>query len=271
MGICKDESTSYLQRLGYNVVRHPQEGIEPLDLVGRQRGTTAHLGSLSQLITNPPGPLPAVERDLVAADINGKRSSKLKLAVGANILGSLIGAMGGKLGVETGYTNARTIEFVFSDVLKDRAVPLDVGAYLRDGEVDAGNRVLSEYVLGNGQLFLILETIKSRKVTVNYEREDGVAARVDVPAIQGVVGGNVSVETSSGSSGEVTYSGPALLTFGFRCFEVGVQDGDLSLMVSKAGSVPLAAGLEGDEAIMASEAALLAPQGSGLLDLAPVD
>src|SRR5262245_38431634 len=109
MGICRDDSTAYLQRLGYNVVRHPQEGINPLHLVGRQGGATSFLGSLDKLITNPPGPLPSIEMNLVAADVNGKRSSKLKLAVGANILGSVIGAMGGNLGVDTSYTNARTI------------------------------------------------------------------------------------------------------------------------------------------------------------------
>ncbi len=61
MGICKDESTAYLQRLGYNVVRHPQEGIKPPHLIGRQRGTTSFLGSLDQLITNPSGSFPAKE------------------------------------------------------------------------------------------------------------------------------------------------------------------------------------------------------------------
>ena len=267
MGICRDQSTTYLQRLGYNVVRHPQEGISPLHLIGRQRGTTHYLGSLHQLITNPSGPLPPTQTDLAAADVNGKRSSKLKLAIGADILGSIIGAMGGTLGVETSYTNARTVEFVFSDVLKDSAMPLDVGNYLRDGDIDAGNKILSQYVLGNGQLYVILETIKCRKITVNYEINDGVGAKVEVPVIQGVIGGNIEVKTDQNSASTVTYVGKTALTFGFRCFEVGVEDGDLTLMAAKPGAVPLAAGLDSHDAAIASQASLLSPVGAGLLEI----
>ena len=267
MGLCKDEATSYLKRLGYNVVRHPQEGVSPLDLIGRQSGTTTYLGTLNQLITNPPGPLPAIQTDLAATDVDGQRSSRLNIALGANILGAVIGAMGGSLGVDTSYTNARSIEFLFAGVLKDRATPLDVGNYLRDGSVDSGNKILSEYVIGNGQLYLVLETIKSNKITVKYEREQGIEAKVDIPVIEGLVGGNVSVTAESEARNVVTYQGSIPLTFGFKCYEVGVEEGELTLMASKPGAVPLAASLESDEATLAAEATLLSPEGVGLLEL----
>jgi hypothetical protein len=267
MGICKDQSTTYLKRLGYNVVRHPQQGIVPLDLIGRQKGTTGYLGSIEKLITSPAGPRPSVERDLAAADVNGQKSSKFSLSVGADILGSIIGAMGGQLGIQTSYTNARKVEFHFTGVLKDRATPLDVGDYLRDGEVDAGNTVLREYVIGNGDLFLVLETIKTKQLVVRYERDQGVDAAVDVEAIQDLVGGQVAVTASAASGGMVSYEGSEYLTFGFRSYEVGIDDGELRLMASKPGSVPLAAGLEGAEAQMAADAAVLTPEGVGLLDI----
>jgi hypothetical protein len=75
MGICADQATTYLKRLGCNVVRHPQEGIRPLDLIGIQAGSNNYLGPLSKLITNAPVVLPAVELDLDATDVNGQRSS----------------------------------------------------------------------------------------------------------------------------------------------------------------------------------------------------
>jgi hypothetical protein len=74
VGICNDQSTTYLKRLGYNVVRHPREGIAPLDLVGRQGKVTAWLGSIGGLITLPAGPPPTAEHDLTATDINGQQS-----------------------------------------------------------------------------------------------------------------------------------------------------------------------------------------------------
>ena len=95
--LCSDKSTTFLRGLGYNVVRHPSADFTPLGLLGRQNGETIRLGPLNLLITNPPGPLPKVTADVVAADINGQATSKLDIGIGANILGTLIGAMRGAL------------------------------------------------------------------------------------------------------------------------------------------------------------------------------
>jgi hypothetical protein len=267
VAICADQSTTYLKRLGFNVVRLPQEGIRPLQLVGRQHKTTAWLGSISQLIANTPGRPPKTDKDLVAAEINGQNSSSLKLGIGANVLGPIIGAMGGNLGVNTSYTNARRIAFHFEDVLSDRAAPLAIGEYLRNSEVDADNPVLREYVLGNGELFVITQTVKAKNLKVSYERKEGVAARIDVPAIQGLVGANVAVERAGDSSAMVSFKGTKTLVFGFRCFAVGVLDGDLTLTTAKAGAVPLAAGQQTDDQRLASESAILTDESTGLLDL----
>jgi hypothetical protein len=267
VGLCNDKSTTYLKSLGYNVVRHPREGIGPLDLIGRQGKTTAWLGSIDKLITRASGASPTPDRDLAATDINGQQSSKLKLGVGANVLGSIIGAMGGNLGVDTSYTNARTISFQFHDVLSDRVAPLAVGDYLRDGDVDADNPILQEYVLGNGELFTVIETVKAKSLSVKYEREDGVNAAVDVPVIQGIVGANVEVSTHASSTGTVTYKGQKQLVFGFRCFAVGVLDGDLRLTTSKAGAVPLAVGESSADAAIAADSTILVEEGAGLLEL----
>ena len=65
----------------------------------------------------------------------------------------------------------------------------------------------------------------------------------------------------------ISYEGAEYLTFGFRCYAVGIDDGELRLMASKPGSVPLAAGLESTEAQLAADAAVLTPEGVGVLDI----
>ncbi len=237
MGLCDDVSVKFLKDAGYNVVRHPNAAIQPLDIVGVQNGTPMHLGPLDLLITNPPGALPAISRDSVAADINGRRSSKLKLGIGANVLGNVIGAMGGNLGLDVSYTNARQVEFSYADVLNDAVLPLEVGNYLRAADVDAGNLVLKQYVMGQGKLYLITKTAKSAKLTVSYERSDGVAASLDVPVLQSVAGGSLSIDASQASQGRITFSGPQRLVFAFQAFQVGVENGALSLSSVKPGGV----------------------------------
>lgn len=260
MGLCKDEATTYLKGLGYNVIRVPQQGIEPLQLIGRQKKMVSVLGPLNLLVTNPPGELPPITRNQAAADINGRSSSRLSLGLGATILGNIIGAMGGNLGVNVDYTDAKGIRFVFQDVLADSLVPLEVGNYLRACEVDAGNLILKEYVLGNGELFLVTKTIKSDTITVTYDRDKEAAVKVDVPALQEIVGGNVSVRSKGGTVNTVTYKGRQKLPFGFQCLEVGVYNGELNLIGLQAGEMFLSLTSDAD-----TISAQLAP--NGLLDI----
>lgn len=242
---CKDNSLTYLAGLGYNVIRHPDTTFAPLKLLGEQNGEFLVLGLLNQLITSSTSALPAVIGDQPAADINGQHSSSLKLGVGANILGTLIGALGGNLAASVNYTDATQIAFVYQDVFSDSIVPLDAGAYLKGGHVDADNLVLKQYVLGNGKLYLITKIAKSDKFTVKYSKDSGVDAAVQVPVIQAAVGGSLKVGTTGASSAALTFQGKTSLPFGFQCFQIGLKDGDLSLVSTKAGDV---FGLTGDAA-----------------------
>jgi hypothetical protein len=241
MGLCSDASVTYLRDLGYNVVRHPRANVNPLDLIGKQNGEFASLGGLNRLLSEALGPLPEVTRNEPAANVNGRRSSKLSLGIGADILGSVLGAMGGKLGVDVSYTDAQTMQFEYADVLSDSVVALDVGAYLRGRDVDAGNPVLREYVLGHGDLFLVTRTVKARKFSVSYERKNGVGAKVDAAALGDLTGAKVEVAPDAARSWVVTYSGSDFLVFGFQCFRVGVVDGALSVEIVSAGDARLAA------------------------------
>jgi hypothetical protein len=244
--MCRDKSLDYLRGLGYNVIRHPNAAVKPLQLIGRQGGETQLLGGLEKLITNP-GSLPNVQENTVATDIVGRSSSKLNVAIGANILGSLIGGFGGNLGTRISYTTAEKVEFHYTNVLNDTALPLDIGNYLRSARIDAGNPVLEQYVLGYGELFVITKTAKSKKFKVSYERANGTSAKVDLPELQALAGADVKVELASNSKHEINFAGQVNLVFGFQCFRVGVLDGDLTLTAVKAGGVVYAVGAPGDK------------------------
>ena len=52
MGVCHDKTTKMLRTQNYNVVRHPRDGINPLDLIGAFKDAVHQLGGLDKLITN---------------------------------------------------------------------------------------------------------------------------------------------------------------------------------------------------------------------------
>ena len=122
----------------------------------------------------------------------------------------------------------------------DSVAPLDVGNYLRGGQVDVANPLLEEYVLGNGSLYAVTERLRASEITVSFETNQGVKANLDVPVIANQVGGKVSVNISGGRTNAVTFKGPKLLTFGFKCFEIGVRQGKITMVSVKPGAVATA-------------------------------
>ena len=66
---------------------------------------------------------------------------------------------------------------------------------------------------------------------------------MQVPVVQAAVGGSLTIGTAGASSAALTFQGTTAMPFGFQCFQVGVKNGELSLVSAKAGSVfGLAAG-----------------------------
>lgn len=243
MGLCNDSSNTFLRDVGYNVVRLPRQFLPPLSLIGKQGGAVEVVGMLDDLITQPGGALPSVTNDQIAATINGQRTSSMKLSVGLSILNGLIaGLAGGKLGASIDYTNARKLTFQFNNVLSDSTSAAAIGNFLRDGDVDVGNPLFEQYVLGNGQLFVVTERLRSNEITVSFEGNAGVAASVDVPVIANQVGGNVAVTTAGAHSNAVNFKGTTPITFAFKCFQIGVKNGDITLFAVKPGAIAVSLG-----------------------------
>lgn len=234
--VCRDRSTDYLKGLGYNVVRHPRSGITPFGAIGRIGKSVNYLGHMQHLLVQPPESFAAVN-SVPAADVSGGQSDALKLGLGLNILGNIIGAMGGNLGVTTNYTDAEKIQFKFIGVTEDSIPLLVFGNTIRDAIVDLSHPIVAPYVK-DGELLMISSIIKSNKISVDYQKENGVGAKVEVPVIQEVVGGNVEVETSSESSSFITFIGKAQLAFGFKAYRMGLDknDGTITLNPTKPGA-----------------------------------
>ena len=237
MGVCHDKSTTMLRTQNYNVVRHPRDGINPLDLVGAVGDAVHQLGGLDKLIINPPPNPPTITRNQAAADLEGQQSDKQAAGIGLSFLSSILKALGGDLDVTAQYQNARRLQFTFNDVVTDTVAPLDVGEYLKKGQVNADNLVLQQFVLGKGTLFLITQTLKAKKISVKAENENGTEVKVDVPVIKNIASGKVNVEANDDHSSLVTYSGDKSIVFGFQAFRVGVAGGVLSLVPAAPGSV----------------------------------
>lgn len=141
----------------------------------------------------------------------------------------------------------------------DSVDALEVSSFLTKAEVDRDSPLIAQYVLGRGNLYVITAIVKAQKFLVSAEASGAGCVDVDVPAIQDVVGGAITVATATSRTGAVSYEGKERLTFGFKCFEIGVENGVITMLNARHGSLALAP--EADEA---PTAAILEPD--ALLD-----
>jgi hypothetical protein len=239
----KDPSVTFLNRFGYNVVKLPRAGIEPMDIIGRDE-TTQWLGPLASVWqSTAPAPVPTPARP--AAVVNGQKTDQLDLAFGLSILKNALAAFGATTpSIDASYTRARKIQFSYTNVTSTAVAPLEAGNYLASGSLNTSNPVVRHYFTSEDtQAFLIVEVLKSDAINVSATDEHGQQVALDVPAIQQVVGANVKVKASGAENSAITYSGAAPVTFGFIVDEIDFDGTRWSLQgAAPSGALAFGAG-----------------------------
>ncbi len=243
MGLCADKSINHLAGLGLNTILHPQENIPPLSLLGEADGQRALIGTLDQLVKHPSAPSPTITT-AAAGNINGQRSSKLPIDLGINLLGNIISAMGGNLGIGAAYEHAQRIEFAYTGVARDRANVIQIGDYLQGVSIRWHHPILQEYLFGKGNLYVLTETVRSAELSVTAYDAHKASLSLDVPEIRQIIGGKIGVASEGSGNTTVSYKGDRQLVFGFVAIELSAadnHDGELHLAFRpvRAGGVAL--------------------------------
>ena len=228
MAICNDPAISYLKEFGYSVLRLPRADFQPLQVLSLHKGELQPLGDLTTIMVPQPGSgigLPKLRKDVVASSISGQRTNDLSLTVGLNIIGNIIGAMGGgKLGLDAGFKKARTVAFEFLDVLMDDVAIAQLDQYLGTCDVNPASKHVST-LLDADDVFVVTATIKSKKFNVDSKDSSGTEVAVDVPVISEIVGGNIGVKNAANSATKLTFEGPSQLVFGFQAIQLYYVEG----------------------------------------------
>jgi len=234
MALCKDPSITFLNRFGYNVIKLPRKGIEPMDLIGKDKSTEwlGPIASVWKTTSAPPkpgDPQPSV-------DVQGQQSEKLDLSIGLKVLENALKAFGASVpSLNFAYNKARKVQFTFTSVTSTSVAPLEAGNFLASGDLNTNNPVVSHYFLeDHADAFLIFDVLKSNSISVTATDDHGGEVKVDVPQIQSVLGANVGVTASGASQATLTYSGKEPVSFGFRVFSINFVNGEWALAGAQA-------------------------------------
>ena len=241
---CKDDSITYLNHLGYNVVLTPREGLVPGLVLAGVKTALDRLGPLSDFVQGSP-PMPPVQNNLQAPEVTEKTSNKLGLDLGVTLLDRLLKAMGtggGKIGAH--YAKAANIELVFEDVLLDSMDPSALGMYLGNARPASVNPWLG-CLDCPGKAYVVTEVMKSDKFGVVAYGENSETLELDAKAIQQMLGGDAKVTQNGSRTHEMLYLGSKPLAFGFKAVEfwIDTNNSQPAFRLNLNGSVLVAKGI----------------------------
>jgi hypothetical protein len=228
MGLCKDPVTKTLNERGYNLVKLPRVGIEPMDVLGREKGTLEKLGAIAEVWTST-GTVPSVSAPTAVAGITGEKSSDVDLGIGLKLLSNALAGLGSGISLPSlnvAFKRAKKIQFQFVNVESTSITPFALGKFLAAGTLDLSNPFAAHY-FGNDetQEYIIFEVLKSDSLSVTAKTDSGTEVGADVGALSGALNANVSVKAGGTTSSEVTFKGTVKATFAFKLFEVQFENG----------------------------------------------
>lgn len=232
--MCKDNSVSHLNKLGYNVVRLPRENIDPLLILSRSNGYLETLGEISDFVIGD-HPKPEISQGQTAAEISGLRTNKFELGVGLKFLErflSLIGAAG--IGLEICFENAKSIQFVYQNVLIDSVYPAKIGRYLSNVSPDVSS-LFMEDINDEGEAYVITETLKSNSFGIVAYNERGMELDIDISALKKLLSATPKIELSESEKNVISFKGDKLLRFAFKAIAtwIEVEDGKARFKLNK--------------------------------------
>lgn len=222
VGNCQDPFVTYLKSYGYNTIRLPRANIRPLQLLTKSGRDLAWLGDLTDVFVPKATPIPAppIQYNVEAPNIQGQRTGSLSVGVTLSILGPVIGAMGGsKLGLDTAYKRANSARFEFTEVQSDMITTTKLDEFLGGSDINP-NSVAVGQMLEASQVFVVTNTVKSKKFTIETAAQSGQSVGLDVPVIQQVVGAAIKVSADQAQASRITYEGSVPLIFGFQAVQI---------------------------------------------------
>ena len=228
MGVCKDPVTTELNKRGYNLVKLPRVGIDPMDVLGRENNSMEKLGSIAEVWTST-APVPPVGAPAPVSGVTGEKTSDLDVGIGLTLLADALAGLGAGLSLPSlslAFKKARKVQFKFINVESTSITPFALGKFLANGTLDMSNPFVSHY-FGNDetQEYIIFDVLKSDSISVTAKTETGTTVEADIGALSGALKANVSAKASSTSASEITFEGKAKATFAFKLFEVLFENG----------------------------------------------
>jgi hypothetical protein len=218
-----DPFLNLLKDISFLPLRLPRADVQPLQLIGIDGKDLTVLGQLTDAMkSGPTSVLPPVQNDVqTASQIQGTRSSTVKLSIGLNLLGGIINALTGQnLDVSAAYQRASTLTFEFDDVTVNSISIILLDKFLNSSDIDPAAKQIQDLMIA-GNAGVTTAVAQSKKFIVGAQNDHGADINVDVPVIHNVAGGKLGISTTGDNNNQVVYQGATPITFGVQALRLG--------------------------------------------------
>jgi hypothetical protein len=236
--LCKSDQDHVLEALfktyGANILRVPEQRVQPLTVFARSDGKHRFVGRLGPLLDGGRRPAMRVATSPMA-EVSGKRTRTIDVGAGVDIMSGLLSGLGiPPAEVTAHFSSARKMSFSVGEVTRSWIDLGLLGRALERRRIDRRNSATRVY-FGDRPwaLFVVESAISSDSFTVKVERSRGASSKLDVAAIQQSLGkASARLEVASASSFEVSFRGPKALTFAFGCVRLFLDRNGRIVLIS---------------------------------------
>jgi hypothetical protein len=216
---------SFLPDRDYLPMAMPTTDFDILWILTRSGGALRRFGVLSDLLAaENPLPAEAVRRDQITANAAGTAARSAKAGLSLGLANTILTALGGKAGLDLSATGAHSVEYHYTDVTADVVNLARLDAWLSDADlVPRVGRVVADLLVAE-RLYIAVASLKAAGVASKMRDEKGMDLKVDVPTVQQLVGGDVTVSGSSTRTNELTFHGSAPLAIGAKIGQLKVDE-----------------------------------------------
>jgi hypothetical protein len=216
---------NWLKQYRFTAIELPRRDLAPADVVFRSNGAfDQKVGNLPMLFSSTPA-LPATRSGEPTGSIARSFEKKVDASLGLKILGALFGGAS-KLGAGLEAKRARSLSVTYEDVTQDSLAVLELQSWLEQAQIRT-SRQATDW-LNHEKLASVTAVLRTAKLSIVAEGENGIAIDLSVPEIQGLVAGDAKVSAQSSDSSKITFTGKEPIAFGFQAY-VMVFDKNVSL------------------------------------------
>lgn len=222
LGLCTGDPLVEALRgtFGANIVRVPEERVQPLCVVAAQGNRTVFRGALSPLLEGSPEvQVPEGARaSSRMASMENKESRSVDLGLALEILGGFLQGFNiPSASMGASFTGAKEIAFAFQGVQRNWVDTNWLGRWLSQQALDRANASTGIFFEKPVWTLLIIDSIiTSNAFTVVVKKASSSEFGIQIPSIAEVVGSaNAKVKVSQSGQRQVTFTGPEPLTFAF--------------------------------------------------------